>query len=127
MRSGRNPSFFSGISAEAVVEELTPTEFCERWPPDRSHAAGVVLLDVREPVELEIASVDRALHIPMQQVPTRIAEIGADRTVVVMCHSGGRSRRVAEFLAQNGFSEVFNLKGGIDAWSTEIDPQVPRY
>jgi rhodanese-related sulfurtransferase len=110
-----------------VVEELTPTEFCERWPPGRSGAAGVVLLDVREAFELEIASVDRALHIPMQQVPTRIAEIGADRTVVVMCHSGGRSRRVAEFLAQNGFSEVFNLKGGIDAWSTEIDPQVPRY
>jgi len=127
MRSGRNPSFFSGISAEAVVEELTPTEFCERWPAGRSRAAGVILLDVREAFELEIASVDGALHIPMQEIPARVAELGADRAVVVMCHSGGRSRRVAEFLAQQGFTEVFNLKGGIDAWSTEIDPQVPRY
>jgi rhodanese-related sulfurtransferase len=110
-----------------VVEELTPTEFCERWPSDQGRATGVVLLDVREPFELEIASVDGALHIPMQEIPAREAELGSDRVLVVMCHSGGRSRRVAEFLAQRGFTQVFNLKGGIDAWSTEIDPQVPRY
>jgi rhodanese-related sulfurtransferase len=63
----------------------------------------------------------------MREIPARLADL--DRTVplVVMCHSGGRSRRVAEFLLGNGFSQVFNLKGGIDAWSTEIDPQVPRY
>jgi rhodanese-related sulfurtransferase len=108
-----------------AVPELTPTEFCERWP-----AAGeedVTLLDVREDAEIEIASVPRARHIPMREIPGRLAELDRDRPIVVMCHSGGRSRRVADYLASNGFTEVFNLKGGIDAWSTEIDPQVPRY
>jgi rhodanese-related sulfurtransferase len=107
------------------VPELTPTEFCARWP-----AAGeedVVLLDVREHVELELAAVGRARHIPMREIPARLPELDRDRPIVVMCHSGGRSRRVAEYLSSNGFTEVFNLKGGIDAWSTEIDPQVPRY
>jgi rhodanese-related sulfurtransferase len=108
-----------------AVPELTPTEFCARWP-----AAGgedVTLLDVREHVELEIASVSRARHIPMREIPARLAELDRDRPIVVMCHSGGRSRRVADYLSSNGFTDVFNLKGGIDAWSTEIDPQVPRY
>ena len=108
-----------------AVPELTPTEFCARWP-----AAGgpdVTLLDVREHVELEIASVAQARHIPMREIPARLAELDRDQPIVVMCHSGGRSRRVAEYLSSNGFTEVFNLKGGIDAWSTEIDPQVPRY
>jgi rhodanese-related sulfurtransferase len=108
------------------VPELTPTEFCARWSAVE-RGKSVVLLDVREHDELETAAVTEALHIPMREIPGRIAEL--DRTVplVVMCHSGGRSRRVAEFLLGNGFSQVFNLRGGIDAWSTEIDPRVPRY
>ena len=108
------------------VPELTPTEFCERWPA-REGETPVVLLDVREPAELEIASVPGALHIPMNQIPARIGELDRDKPLVVMCHAGGRSRRVAEFLLGNGFDNVFNLRGGIDAWSTEMDPQVPRY
>jgi rhodanese-related sulfurtransferase len=108
------------------VPELTPSEFCARWSA-AERGKSVVLLDVREPDELEAAAVTEALHIPMREIPARIGEL--DRTVplVVMCHSGGRSRRVTEFLLGNGFSNVFNLRGGIDAWSTEIDPQVPRY
>ena len=109
-----------------AVPELTPTEFCERWP-SAERASRVLLLDVREHVELELAAVADARHIPMREVPARLAEIDRDTTVVVMCHGGGRSRRIAEFLLSNGFDNVFNLKGGIDAWSTEIDPQVPRY
>jgi rhodanese-related sulfurtransferase len=109
-----------------AVPELTPAEFCARWPAD-AQRTSVTLLDVREHVELEIASVSRALHIPMREIPARLAELDRDRPIVVMCHSGGRSRRVAEYLSSNGFAEVFNLRGGIDAWSTEIDPQVPRY
>ncbi len=110
----------------SAVSELTPTEFRERWPAAGGDAQ-VVLLDVREHVELELAAVDGARHIPMRDVPARLAELDRDMPLVVMCHSGGRSRRVAEYLSSNGFEQVFNLKGGIDAWSTEIDPQVPRY
>ena len=109
-----------------AVPELTPTEFCARWPA-AERASGVVLLDVREHVELEIASVAEARHIPMREIPERLVELDRAVPLVVMCHSGSRSRRVAEFLLGHGFSEVFNLRGGIDAWSTEIDPQVPRY
>jgi rhodanese-related sulfurtransferase len=107
-----------------VVPELTPTEFCERW---QDRESSVVLLDVREHAELEIAAVAGARHIPMGEIPGRLAELDRNTPLVVMCHSGGRSRRVADYLQSNGFENVFNLRGGIDAWSTEIDPQVPRY
>ena len=109
-----------------AVPELTPSEFCERWPADQRDSQ-VVLLDVREHAELELASVDGARHIPMREIPERLTDLDRDTPLVVMCHSGGRSRRVAEYLQGNGFENVFNLRGGIDAWSTEIDPQVPRY
>jgi len=109
-----------------AVPELTPTEFCARWPASE-RGSGVVLLDVREHVEREIATVADARHIPMREIPGRLVELDRAIPLVVMCHTGGRSRRVAEFLVGNGFSKVFNLRGGIDAWSTEIDPQVPRY
>jgi rhodanese-related sulfurtransferase len=82
---------------------------------------------VREHDELELAAVPRAVHIPMREVPGRLAELDAGKSLVVMCHSGGRSRRVAEYLAQNGFEQVFNLAGGIDAWADEVDPRIPRY
>jgi rhodanese-related sulfurtransferase len=110
----------------SAVPELTPTEFCARWSA-AERGASVVLLDVREQVEIEIAAVADVLHIPMREIPARLVELDRAVPLVVMCHSGGRSRRVAEFLLGNGFSKVFNLRGGIDAWSTEIDPQVPRY
>ena len=109
-----------------AVPEVTPTEFCARWPA-AERRSSVVLLDVREHVELEIAAVTNTRHIPMREIPARLVELDRAVPLVVMCHSGGRSRRVAEFLLGNGFSNVFNLRGGIDAWSTEIDPQVPRY
>jgi rhodanese-related sulfurtransferase len=107
----------------AQVPELTPTEFRRRW------AAGdtVVLLDVREPAELAVASVDEAIHVPMREIPQRIDELDRHKPLVVMCHSGARSRRVAEYLSANGFEQVFNLAGGIDAWSRELDSGVPRY
>jgi len=108
------------------VPELSPTEFATRWPSFDS-GSDVVLLDVREDDELAVASVAGAVHIPMREVPARLSELDATKPLVVMCHSGGRSRRVAEFLQGNGFSNVFNLKGGIDAWSTQLDSRVPRY
>jgi len=108
------------------VPELSPTEFAARWP-DGAGGSDVILLDVREHDELAIAAVAGALHIPMREIPARLAELDAAKPLVVMCHSGGRSRRVAAFLQGNGFTNVFNLEGGIDAWSTQVDPRVPRY
>jgi rhodanese-related sulfurtransferase len=108
------------------VPELSPTEFTARWP---NFASGedVVLLDVREHDELAIAAVEGARHIPMREVPVRLADLDSGKPLVVMCHSGGRSRRVAEFLKGKGFPNVFNLNGGIDAWSAQLDSRIPRY
>ncbi len=84
------------------------------------------ILDVREPWEYAIAQIGGRL-IPQNEVPQRIAEIDREREVIVHCHSGIRSQRVAEFLKQSGFPRVANLAGGINAWSVEIDPKVPKY
>jgi len=87
----------------------------------------VVLLDVREPYERRLASIEPSLHIPLQEVPERLSEIPKDKAVIIYCHSGVRSMMVAGFLANRGWESVANLAGGIDAWSLEVDPRVPRY
>ena len=108
------------------VPELTPLEVDRRWPEGQREGA-MMLLDVREPEELEQAAIAGAHHIPMRQVPERLGELPKDKPIVVFCHAGGRSRRVAQFLAANGFEQVFNLDGGIDAWSLTVDGRVGRY
>lgn len=86
-----------------------------------------VVLDVREPWEFALCQVPTSVHIPMQQVPARIAELDDRRPIVCVCHHGARSMQVAMFLQQRGFETVYNLAGGIDAWSREVDPSVPTY
>jgi adenylyltransferase/sulfurtransferase len=86
----------------------------------------VFVLDVREPWEYEVANIGGHL-IPLNDLPSRVAELNPDQEIVVQCKSGGRSQRAAEFLARNGFDKVQNLTGGILAWSSEIDPAIPRY
>jgi rhodanese-related sulfurtransferase len=108
-----------------MPEELTPTSFRARWPDERLDK--VQLLDVREHEELAIASLPGTVHIPMREIPGRLEQLDRDRPIVVMCHAGVRSRHVATFLIANNFKHVFNLAGGIDAWSAEIDPTLPRY
>lgn len=85
------------------------------------------LLDVREDWEWQRAHVDAARHVPMGQVPDRLPELDRKRELVVMCHHGGRSRQIVLYLEQQGFDRVSSLRGGIDAWSREIDPSVPTY
>ncbi len=86
------------------------------------------LLDVREPHEIATAAIPGSVRIPMREVPARLAELGdkAGR-IVVHCHHGGRSLRVTNYLRQQGFQQAQNMSGGIDAWSLEVDPKVPRY
>ncbi len=88
---------------------------------------SVTLLDCREPMEVEIASIAGAVHIPMSQIPARLEELDLDGEIIVFCHSGIRSQDVAGFLEEQGFTQVLNMLGGIDAWSHEVDPRVPRY
>jgi adenylyltransferase/sulfurtransferase len=86
----------------------------------------LLILDVREPFEYQIAHIGGHL-IPLNQLPARIGELSPDREIVCQCKGGGRSQMAAEFLARNGFQKVHNLAGGIAAWSHEIDPSVRRY
>jgi rhodanese-related sulfurtransferase len=88
-----------------------------------------VLLDVREPDEFTTASIEGTLQIPMRTVPSRLADLEPHRgeRIVVHCHHGGRSARVAQWLREQGFEKVQNMAGGIDAWSQQVDPTVPRY
>jgi rhodanese-related sulfurtransferase len=86
-----------------------------------------LVLDVREPWEVAIASLPQALHVPMQQIPRRIGELDTGRPVVCMCHHGMRSMQVAIFLQRHGIEAVYNLVGGIHAWAAEVDPTCPTY
>jgi adenylyltransferase/sulfurtransferase len=84
------------------------------------------ILDVREPFEYQIANIGGVL-VPMNDVPARLSEIPRDQEIVVQCKSGGRSQKVAEFLAQQGYTRLSNLTGGILAWAGEIDQSVKKY
>ena len=77
--------------------------------------------------EISTASLPGTLNIPMREIPGRFEELPKDKDIVVMCHHGMRSQQVAGFLVQRGFEKIFNLSGGIDAWSREVDPKVPLY
>ena len=93
--------------------------------------APVVLLDVREPWEVGLASIEAAdaksLFIPMQSVPGHLGELDRAQPVVCICHHGARSAQVVAFLERSGFESAYNLAGGIDAWSLQVDAAVPRY
>lgn len=86
-----------------------------------------VLLDVRMPEELEIASLPGAVNIPLNELPARMSELNPAASIVVLCHHGVRSEMAGRLLERNGFADVSHLSGGIDAWSQDIDPQIPRY
>jgi rhodanese-related sulfurtransferase len=103
---------------EITVEELA------RW---RGEGKKFVLLDVREPYELELASIDGATWIPMGEIVERIGELERDAEIAVLCHHGGRSARVAQFLTAQGFAHVYNVDGGIDAYALRADPLIPTY
>ena len=107
-----------------MIKEMTPGEFLER----RRGGADVLLLDVREDWETELAPVPTDIvHIPMGQIGDRLGELDSQKETVVICRSGGRSLQVANFLAGRGFVSVSNLSGGILAWSRDLDPKIPQY
>ena len=105
------------------VQTLSVTEF-KTWRDDNKDC---VLLDVREDGEVAYANIDGHTHIAMNLIPLRHNELPDDKPIVVSCHHGMRSMQVALFLEHAGFSDVYNLSGGIEAWSVQIDPSVARY
>ncbi|MEM9598368.1 MAG: ThiF family adenylyltransferase, partial [Acidobacteriota bacterium] len=106
---------------EIGVEEL------KRWMDE---GRRIDLVDVREPFEYEICRIEGGRLLPLQQVPRRYSELGADDPgvpLVVYCHHGGRSAQAVQFLRSQGITHAINLGGGIDHWSLKIDPTTPRY
>ncbi len=89
--------------------------------------AGPLLVDVREDWEIEMARFPGAREVPLDRLTEALADEPRDREVVVICHHGGRSFTAAMLLERAGFTAVANLAGGIDGWSGEVDPSVPRY
>jgi adenylyltransferase/sulfurtransferase len=87
----------------------------------------VRLIDVREPYEVEIASVPGAELIPMRQIPSHLPSLPRENHFLVICHHGARSMRVTEYLRHQGFLAVTNVAGGIDAWAEQIAPTMRRY
>jgi rhodanese-related sulfurtransferase len=90
----------------------------------RLFGEGALLLDVREPVEVASAVVAGSQHLPMRQIPEAMADLPRDRQILVLCHVGGRSLRVTQYLRANGFDKVSNVAGGIVAWAAQVDPTV---
>ncbi len=118
---------FCAANAQAVstVPEIPPRELAAR----REAAEELLLIDVREPFEQQLARIESARLIPLGGLEGALPELEAwkGRPIVVHCHHGGRSRSACELLLSKGFSRVENLAGGIDAWSLDVDPEVPRY
>ncbi len=107
----------------ASVQEITPRDLAERV----RRGDPIDLIDVREPYEWGMARIDGARLIPLGQFERAVEEILPDRDVVLYCHHGFRSRTAAEFLVERGFRRVWNLTGGIDRWSADVDPTVATY
>lgn len=87
----------------------------------------IQIIDVREPWEYELCHIEGTLHIPMGQIPARLAELASDRPLIVLCHHGMRSLQVAHYLLSQGYQDVTNLSGGIDAWARDVDPALALY
>lgn len=113
-----------------MIAQVPPSELSTWLETVRPHGAPVVL-DVREPHELRVASVKadgfELVTIPMGVIPPRLSELDPGQPIACLCHHGARSMQVAAFLKARGFDHVANIAGGINAWSTELDPSIARY
>ena len=115
---------FCGVGAPPVANgEISAADAAATAGRDPS----TVLVDVREPFEWDIVHVDGARHVPLRDLPARLRELDGHADVLVYCHHGTRSRQAVELLRAAGFSKVRSVRGGIDAWSAEVDPTLVRY
>ncbi len=131
----KDRTYFSSVSQCLCVEyddgrlntvmdvEITPTEVQSQM----ASGNAPILLDVREPAELQMASIAGVVHIPMGEIPARARELDPEKHIVVLCHHGVRSLNVTYWLRQQGFDKAQSMRGGIDRWSREVDTKVPTY
>ena len=118
----RKADSVNGTPVQNGISQISPIELKRRLDA----GDDLFVLDVREPHEYQIANLGAKL-IPLGDLPARVNELDSSREIVVHCKSGGRSQKAAEFLAQSGFKKLHNLAGGINAWSTDVDPKVAKY
>lgn len=107
------------------MQQITAPELAA-WLNDQTKISPF-LLDVREPAEHQTCHIPGVLLMPMQTVPLRMQELDPDTVIVCICHHGGRSMQVANFLERNGFAQVINLTGGVHAWAQQVDQSMPTY
>jgi len=129
---GENPTIFSPIDYEQFCaarrdEEAIPTMSAQELKRKMDAREPFELIDVRETFECEIAQIDGAKLIPLREIAERADELQREDPIVIHCHSGQRSAQAVRLLQQRGFANVYNLEGGIDAWSDQVDPGVPKY
>ncbi|MEY2504197.1 MAG: sulfur-carrier protein adenylyltransferase/sulfurtransferase, partial [Verrucomicrobiota bacterium] len=119
----RGPAEKDWFAAEEEVLSISVRELKRKM--DKGEA--LTLIDVREPDEYEIAKIPGSRLIPLSELEQRMKELPRSGALIFQCHSGGRSAHAAHLAKEAGFENIYNLEGGIDAWSVEIDPAVPRY
>ena len=135
---GARPTIFEPIDYEQfcagppaadwfAAPEDVPTISVHELKAKMDKGEAFTLIDVREPFEYEIAKIDTSRLVPLGELESRIDELPRSGLVVLQCHSGGRSEHATRLLREAGFENAVNLAGGIDAWSVEVDPAVPRY
>jgi adenylyltransferase/sulfurtransferase len=135
---GDRPTIFAPIDYEQfcagppaadwfAAPEDVPTISAQELKAKMDKGEGFTLIDVREPFEYEIAKIDSSRLVPLGELESRIDELPRSGLLVLQCHSGGRSEHATRLLQEAGFKNAVNLAGGIDAWSVEVDPAVPRY
>ena len=107
------------------MTQITP-QLLQQWLADTGRKPPV-LLDVREPWEYQTCRIEGSTLAPMNTIPALAQELDPDTETVVICHHGARSFQVALFLERNGFSNLYNLLGGVNAWADQVEPTMPRY
>lgn len=105
------------------IKQITPVELKKRI----DEGDDILLLDIREEVETKICKIEGSVHIPMQEIPSRLSELDMHRDIVIYCKSGERSSAVTNFLKNSGFSRVANLYGGTLSWADTVDPTMAKY
>ncbi|MBS3171562.1 rhodanese-like domain-containing protein [Candidatus Woesearchaeota archaeon] len=113
-----------------VQHPVKETDFdisCEILKKKIETKEAIILLDVRERWEFSMVNLPNSVLIPMRELENGVSKLDKNKLIIVLCHTGERSNYAARYLLQNGFNNVKNLKGGINAWATRIDPSMKIY